>query len=260
LIGALVLAIRLPDRGAGPPAASGQSVDSSKQGVGIAGGQIAIARGASATSTASMAAAAPPPTPPGPSDWATLIAPPGIITVTPGQRVNVSFVLRNSGASTWSAAGGYGLTCDLAQHPASRCSSGQWIGFGHYAVTPGEEATFTVELAAPTDPGSYALWLNLAHAGQVFTSPDVPLLVVVQVPPQPTTTPSETPSATPSPTPTSTPSPSPTATPTDTPTPSPTSTPQGTPTAEPTPLPSLPTTVLPEAPPATPFLALGGSA
>lgn len=258
LIGALVLAIRLPDMGARPRAANGQPDAPSRQGVGIAGGQIAIARGAAATATASMAAAAPPPTPPGPSDWATLVSPPGTITVAPGQRVNVSFVLRNSGVSIWSAAGGYGLTCDLAHHPTSQCSPGLWIGFGQYVISPGEEATFTIDIAAPTDPGSYALWLNLAHAGRAFTSPDVPLLVVVQVPPQSTTTPSATPTSTPSPSPTA----SPTDTPTDTPTPSPASTPQGTPPVEPTPLPTLPTTMPPESPPAlaTPFLALGGSA
>jgi hypothetical protein len=235
LLGALVLALRLPDSNVGPVTASGQTGGGKGAGqqVGVAGSQLTIAGGNTA-STATIAAAAPPATPVGQSDRAILIARPAAVSVAPGQPFAASFTLLNSGASTWSAADGYGLVCDHARHPDASCASTMWIGFGPYAIAPGQQVKFTVDLIAPADPGTYVLWWNLAHAGQVFDSPDVALRVIVAPPLQPTAPPTLTPGASPSATPSGTPDPSPTVSPTASPTPTPTTEPSATPATPPT--------------------------
>ena len=203
LLGALALALRLPTVG-GEPAVAGRPASTASRQVGIAGGQIAT------QASSGMAAAAPPPTPPGTDDRARVVARPAAVTVAPGQHVRAAFALVNTGTSVWSARDGYGLTCDRTRHPSSSCSRDMWIGLGAYTVAPGQQITFTVDLIAPTATGTYAVWWNMAHAGHLFSTPDVPLRILVQVPPSPTASPTETPTQTPTETPTPSPTPSPT--------------------------------------------------
>ena len=100
--------------------------------------------------------------------------------MTAGQSYDVAIRMRNSGASTWMAAGGYKL---LAQRPQGGT---QW-GIGAVdlpasltSVLPNGEAIFTFRVTAPSTPGGYTFEWQMAHNGLGFGdfSPATPITVV----------------------------------------------------------------------------------
>lgn len=178
------------------------------------------------------------------------------VVAMPGERFEARFSFANTGNTSWSHANGYALSCASKRHTGATCLGFSPIGFGGYAVPPGDRFTFTVRLTAPARAGSFAIWLNVGHAGRLFDTRD--LLLRVRTQPAPASTQNATPAppspGTPSPTappqPTATPTPQPTATPDPTATPEPTATPLPLPTDTPAPAPT--TTPIPEPTATTP--------
>jgi len=109
-------------------------------------------------------------------------------TVAPGQRFNISFTIANGGMSTWSEAGGYRLVCDTLNHSSNYCPQGLSVSLQSYTIAPGKQAQFVLTLLAPSQPGTYSTWVNLARNGALFSTPDVTTRFAVQIPP-PTPTP-----------------------------------------------------------------------
>lgn len=149
-------------------------------------------------------------------------------TVGPRQHFSLTVTFVNTGTSTWSGSEGYQLVCDTLNHPQNYCPRGFSIGMGNATIAPGQRVRFTVGLTAPSQPGTYAVWVNMARNGALFSTPDATTHFVVETRPAPTSTPRPAPTSTPRPAPTATPAPKPTATvapaPTDTPPPAPTAT------------------------------------
>jgi hypothetical protein len=163
----------------------------------------------------SMQAAAPQSTPtaaqpPVSPDKSALVALNTPKTVAPGQRFNISFTIANAGMRTWSEAGGYRLVCDTLNHSSNYCPQGLLVSLQNYTIAPGQQAQFVLTLLAPSQSGTYSTWVNLAHNGALFSTPDITARFAVQVPP-----PAPTAAATSAPhPPTPTPAPlAPTATP-----------------------------------------------
>ncbi len=170
--------------------------------------------------------AAQPPVSPDKSALVALNAPK---TVAPGQRFGVSFTIADTGTSTWSEAGGYRLVCDTLNHSSNYCPQGLSVSLQNYTIAPGQQAQFVLTLLAPSQPGTYSTWINLARNGALFSTPDIMTRFAVQAPPPapPATSALPAPTATPAP-------PAPTATPVP-PAPAATPVPPG-PTATPAPL------------------------
>jgi hypothetical protein len=80
-----------------------------------------------------------------------------------GQRRNVTVTVRNTGDTTWTAAGNYRLGAVDDQDPLF--TSGNRIELGPAnSVAPGQEHTFTFELVAPL-AGSYVTDWRMVHDG-----------------------------------------------------------------------------------------------
>lgn len=146
----------------------------------------------------------------------------------PGVRFTKTWRFRNSGTCNWEA--GFRLVFiggSLMDAPPSVAVP---------ATASGSTADVTVEMTAPTEPGTYrGNWRIQSNTGVPFGHVVYVLIVVPS--PTPTPTPTITPTLTLTPTPSPTTTPPPTATPTLTPTEAPTSTP--TPPNTETPVPTL---------------------
>lgn len=214
-----------------------------------------------ATQTAASSAPITPATvqPAASPDKASLITLSAPRRVAPGQHFNVTITIANTGASAWSNGDGYRLVCDTLNHQQNYCPNGLAVSLGNKTVAPDQQTQFILALIAPSQPGAYTTWVNMARNGALFSTPDITtrFAVVVQAPPPaPTATPRPAPTSTPRPAPTATPRPVPTSTPTPAPTvpprPAPTATPSPAPTAPPvptvTPAPPAPTATLRPAP------------
>ncbi len=149
------------------------------------------------------------------------------VNAAPGQRITLRLTFVNVGSSTWSSAAGYAFVCDTVRHPDARCRGFPVVGMGTYVVAPGGSITFTLPLRAPTTPGAYLLWWNLARSGQLFRTADVSTPLSVRAP---------------------TSAPSPAASPSTTRTPKPTATVTATPTTPPTYTPTTPSATAPTLP------------
>ncbi len=174
---------------------------------------IVITPSATAAPGRSMQAPAPQSTPtavqpPVSPDKAALVALNVPKTVAPGQQFNVSFTIANTGTSTWSEAGGYRLVCVTLNHASNYCPQGLSVSLQDYTIAPGQWAQFILTLLAPSQPGAYSTWVNLARDGALFSTPDVTTRFAVQVPPPAPTATSAPPARTATPAP-----PAPTATP-----------------------------------------------
>ena len=180
-------------------------------------------------------------------DAASVVSSPPTQDVQPGQHLTVNLALRNTGTTTWSSADGYVLTCDTIRHPEASCSSALVAGIGGSPIGPGGQVNFTLQLTAPSAPGTYSLWLDMAHNNVLFSTQDAQVVLDVE-PAQSAASPTPTPQSTATPTATATATPQPTATatpqPTDTPAPQPTDTPPPTDSAAPGETP-MPATTLP---------------
>ncbi|MGZ3601666.1 MAG: protein kinase domain-containing protein [Ktedonobacterales bacterium] len=171
------------------------------------------------------------------SDKASLITARVPQRIAAGQHFTLIVTIANTGTSVWSDGNGYRLVCDTLNHPQNYCPEGLAIGLGKSTVAPGGRAQYTVTLIAPSRPGTYTTWVNMARNSALFSTPDVSAQFVVRTRPAPTSTPRPAPTSTISPGPTAMPSPAPTVTPapapTDTPVPAPTDTPALAPTDTP---------------------------
>ncbi|GAB4319253.1 MAG: hypothetical protein Kow0059_13120 [Candidatus Sumerlaeia bacterium] len=80
----------------------------------------------------------------------------------PGSTATAFITMRNTGSTTWSAAGGYGLQpVDGAADPFA---SGQKFGItGGREIAPGQSFTFNATLEAPTTPGRYTTRWTMHH-------------------------------------------------------------------------------------------------
>lgn len=176
-------------------------------------------------------------------DAASIISSPPTQGVQPGQHLTVNLALRNTGTTTWSSADGYVLTCDTIRHPEASCSSALVAGIGGSPIVPGGQVSFTLQLTAPSAPGTYSLWLDMAHNNVLFSTQDAQVVLDVE-PAQSAPPPAVSPTPQSSATPTATDTPQPTATatpqPTESPAPQPTDTPAPTDSAAPgeTPMPA----------------------
>ena len=114
----------------------------------------------------------------------------------PGQAFTMTWTLKNSGTSTWTAA------YLLRYYSGNAFSAPKEIAIGR-VVLPGGQIDITIQMKAPLIPGSYRSdWVMSSESRANFKEP-VYLKIKVAVP----VTPSPTPKATPTPTPTVSPSP-----------------------------------------------------
>jgi hypothetical protein len=85
--------------------------------------------------------------------------------IAPGQVVQVSITLENTGTSTWTRAAGYKLG---AQNPQDNKT---WTGGTRIyldpseTITPGQRKTFTFKITAPSKPGLYPFQWRMVHEG-----------------------------------------------------------------------------------------------
>lgn len=170
------------------------------------------------------------------NDSASVVSSSRTLELYPGQHFTSTVVMRNTGTTTWSSADGYALVCDSIRHPNASCSSTLSIGIGDSPIAPGGQVNFTLQLTAPSAPGTYSLWLDMAHNNVLFDTWDA--RIVLDVEPQ---QPSGVSPAPPASTPSSTATPAPTAPPQSASTPPPQSAqPAGTPAPTNTAAPGIP--------------------
>ncbi len=110
---------------------------------------------------------------PTPADAAQFITQSAYPTVMTDQTFSISYVLQNTGTSTWSDGAGYTLECK------SVCMGGQNSNFNGQSVAPGQQWQFTIPLTAPSSPGTYITGWTLAHNGSTF-GPGVSIVVTVE--------------------------------------------------------------------------------
>ena len=131
------------------------------------------------------------------ADQAQLISntPPYNATVETGAKFDATFVMKNTGSTTWKTS--YSYRYFAGTLPVKR----RTYNF-RADVKPGETGTFIIDAVAPSKAGPYNIWFKLTNQlGQNFG--DMSLNVIV-VNPDETSTPSPEPAT---PTPTSTPTP-----------------------------------------------------
>jgi len=94
----------------------------------------------------------------------------------PGQAVQFKLTVRNSGTTTWNPADNYALVTNYAspglQAPAPIPLT--------QTVIPGNLATFTIALQAPTAPGTYYYRVRMSRDGQPFGDPSGLVVLTVQ--------------------------------------------------------------------------------
>ncbi len=111
------------------------------------------------------------------SQWVANSSP---ITVQPGQQFTIYFTYENDGTTTWSDDGGYAIVCDLYYHHNNDCMGGGSVGFNGQSVVQGQRFTFTFTLTAPSLPGTYTTWWDMAHNGSIFGNNNSYVVVNVQ--------------------------------------------------------------------------------
>lgn len=186
-----------------------------------------------------VAATQPPASPPTVAATTTFdaanITGPSSATLQPGEHYTITIGAVNTGATTWTSADGYILTCDTVRHADASCTSALAAGVGGSPILPGSQVNFTLRLTAPTAPGTYVLWLDMAHDNVLFSTQDAQIVLNVEPAPAATAAPQPSATATATPQPTDTPTPQPTATPTPQATDTPAATPTDTPADSPIP-------------------------
>ena len=143
-------------------------------------------------------------------------------TLAPGQTVNVSITMLNTGGKTWTP----GAVQLGSQKPQNNRTWGLTRVNLPTTVVRGVTATFNFNITAPGTPGNYNFQWKMITGSKWFGQLTINKVISVTVaPPSPTPTPTPTPTP-PPPTPTPTPTPTPLPpTPTPTPTPGSTATP-----------------------------------
>ncbi|MBI4422906.1 MAG: fibronectin type III domain-containing protein, partial [Elusimicrobia bacterium] len=114
--------------------------------------------------------------------------------VAPGGRFQASITLRNSGNTTWTTSGGYGLG---ALQPLDNARWGVRRQALPHDVAPGQTVTFQLAATAPAQPGAYPFhWQLIQEWIEWFGESSRPVLVNVgPVQPPADTTPPATPAA-----------------------------------------------------------------
>ena len=81
--------------------------------------------------------------------------------MTPGQTASVTVVMKNVGTNTWSAGDPYYLGGD------NPLGTSNWAGLvtAPTATAPGQTATFTFPVTAPSTPGTYNFQRHMVHGG-----------------------------------------------------------------------------------------------
>lgn len=106
-------------------------------------------------------------------------SPTGSIDVAPGASFQKSWVLQNTGNTTWSASGGYTLA-----HTGGDALGGSFpasLGGGE-SIAPNAQKTWAVAFVAPTAPGSYSGTFRMDRAGKGAFGATLHLDVVVKDP------------------------------------------------------------------------------
>ncbi|MEM9554968.1 MAG: NBR1-Ig-like domain-containing protein [Acidobacteriota bacterium] len=98
----------------------------------------------------------------GPDDNSVLVGDTLPTSLGCGAGASATITLRNTGSSTWSAAGGYRLGAVGGSDPLSNVL---YIGLGSATVAPGQEHTFALALTAPTASGTYRSDWRMFHQG-----------------------------------------------------------------------------------------------
>jgi hypothetical protein len=101
-----------------------------------------------------------------------------------GEPFTVTVTMRNTGTTTWSEAGAYHLG---SQDPEDNTNfgTGRAVLDPGVTVAPGEDATFTFELTAPTVPGTYSFQWQMVQEGVEWFgafSPATPIAVSLAPP------------------------------------------------------------------------------
>jgi len=104
------------------------------------------------------------------TDNAQFISQKQILVVAPGAGFNMNVLMKNTGTSTWTQAGGY---CALTQDPSNNKTWGtnRLLVPSSASVTPGSQITCSNALIAPVTPGMYALQFRMYHNGVLFGDP-----------------------------------------------------------------------------------------
>jgi hypothetical protein len=101
----------------------------------------------------------------GPVDKADFISQSVPELMRPGQIVQVSITMENTGTSTWTRAGGFKLGSQNSQ------DNKRWTGETRVyldasdSIAPGKRKTFTFNISAPTEPGLYPFQWRMVHEG-----------------------------------------------------------------------------------------------
>jgi hypothetical protein len=97
-------------------------------------------------------------------------------SMTAGQVYSVSMRMRNTGTTTWSSASGYALG---SNNPVDNTTWGMTRVNLPVTVTPNSEVSFTINLVAPSTPGTYNFQWRMVKDGVGFGSPSSNLAIVV---------------------------------------------------------------------------------
>jgi len=116
---------------------------------------------------------------PAATDNAQFISQSGVpSTMQPGQVATVSITMKNTGTTTWTAAGGYKLG---TQNPQDNTL---WIGATRVylaageAIAPGQQKTFSFEITAPDAPGTYNFQWRMVHDPVAWFGDVTPNIVI----------------------------------------------------------------------------------
>lgn len=108
------------------------------------------------------------PAPPVPDvDGAKLVSdtPSGTIVLSPGEAFQKTFVVENTGNTTWTKAGGYFLAHDAGDAFGAAAKTDLDAGD---SVGPGKSKTWTLSLTAPASAGTYSGAFKMEHSGTRF--------------------------------------------------------------------------------------------
>ncbi|MCE5315601.1 MAG: GxGYxYP domain-containing protein [Armatimonadota bacterium] len=90
-----------------------------------------------------------------------------------GQTYSVAVTARNDGWDTWSQADAYSLAYAIVNKDATPVyadydSRGRWQIPSGSSIAPGQSVTFTVNVVAPSTPGTYDLYYDMVHDGHTY--------------------------------------------------------------------------------------------
>jgi RHS repeat-associated protein len=101
-------------------------------------------------------------------------------TMAPGVAYTVSVTMKNTGATTWTAAGLYQLS---AQNPQDNTTWGRARVQLPYSVAPGASVIFSFQVTAPSAAGSYSFqWRMVQDGVESFGDSSTSVAVVVATP------------------------------------------------------------------------------